>query len=104
MKIDADSGGGVGKLITSKLILFTITTESQVIAIHCSLFDHFFFNVIYVDWNEFMNYMLIENTTLSSMKAEVFEYQKTEGIKDPSPHDAKNAHSKIITCMIIIKP
>ena len=28
-----------------------------------------------VDWNEFMNYMLIENTTLSSMKAELFEYQ-----------------------------
>jgi len=27
-----------------------------------------------VDWNEFMNYMLIENTTLSSMKQEHFTY------------------------------
>jgi len=27
-----------------------------------------------VDWNEFMNYMLIENTTLASMKQEHFEY------------------------------
>jgi len=31
-----------------------------------------------VDWNEFMNYMLIENTTLSSMKQEHFTYLKTE--------------------------
>ena len=50
-----------------------------------------------------MNYMLIENTTLSSMKAEVFEYQKTVTI-EPSPHDERNAHKYIITCMIIIKP
>lgn len=58
-----------------------------------------------VDWNEFMNYMLIENTTLSSMKAELFEYQNTTSQKpDPSPHDSELAHSKNITCMIIIKP
>jgi hypothetical protein len=50
-----------------------------------------------------MNYMLIENTTLSSMKQEHFEYLKTE-LKDPSPHDSEHAHSKNITCMIIIKP
>ena len=56
-----------------------------------------------VDWNEFMNYMLIENTTLSSMKQEMFEYQNT-WTKEPSPNDTKHAHSKNITCMIIIKP
>jgi len=27
-----------------------------------------------VEWHEFMNYMLLENMTLSSMKQEVFEY------------------------------
>ena len=27
-----------------------------------------------LDWNEFMNYMLIENTTLNSMKQEHFTY------------------------------
>jgi len=56
-----------------------------------------------VDWNEFMNYMLIENTTLSSMKQEHFFYCRTES-KDPSPSDSNKAHSKNITCMIIIKP
>ena len=56
-----------------------------------------------VDWNEFMNYMLIENTTLSSMKQEHFTYMKMDSI-DPSPHDEYKAHSKNITCMIIIKP
>lgn len=56
-----------------------------------------------VDWNEFMNYMLIENTTLSSMKQEHSRYEKIEK-KDPSPHDFQHAHSKNITCMIIIKP
>jgi len=56
-----------------------------------------------VDWNEFMNYMLIENTTLSSMKQEHFTYLKTEQ-KDPSPSNENLAHSKNITCMIIVKP
>ena len=37
-----------------------------------------------VDWNEFMNYMLLENETLSSMKAEHFEYVKTHK-QDPPP-------------------
>ena len=56
-----------------------------------------------VDWNEFMNYMLIENTTLSSMKQEHFTYLKTEQ-KDPSPSNENLAHSRNITCMIIVKP
>lgn len=55
------------------------------------------------DWNEFMNYMLIENTTLNSMKQELFDYVKVDA-KEPSPHDSEHAHSKNITCMIIIKP
>lgn len=28
-----------------------------------------------VEWHEFMNYMLLENQTLSSMKAEVYHIQ-----------------------------
>jgi hypothetical protein len=43
MKIDADAGGSVG--ISSK-------SNSQ----------------IFIDWHEFMNYMLLENQTLSLMK------------------------------------
>ncbi len=30
-----------------------------------------------VEWNEFMNYMLLVNQTLSSMKKEHFEYVKS---------------------------
>ena len=50
-----------------------------------------------------MNYMLIENTTLSSMKQENVRYVKTEA-KDPSPGQDHLAHRMVITCMIIIKP
>ena len=50
-----------------------------------------------------MNYMLIENTTLNSMKQEHFTYLKVDK-KDPSPNDSEHAHHKNITCMIIIKP
>ena len=56
-----------------------------------------------VDWNEFMNYMLIENTTLSSMKQEHFSYIKKEE-EDKSPFDVDRCHHFNITCMIIIKP
>ena len=56
-----------------------------------------------VDWNEFMNYMLIENTTLSQMKQEHSFYMKTEE-KDPSPLDEAHAHKTNITCLVIIKP
>ena len=37
-----------------------------------------------VEWNEFMNYMLLENQTLSNMKTEHFEYVKSKKI-DPKP-------------------
>ena len=57
-----------------------------------------------LDWNEFMNYMLIENTTLNSMKNEVFSYQNIQSEPEPSPKDSHLAHSRNITCMIIIKP
>ena len=32
----------------------------------------------FLDWNEFMNYMLIENNTLSSMKKTNNEYVKSD--------------------------
>mgnify|MGYP000542381789 CR=1 FL=1 len=51
-----------------------------------------------------MNYMLIENTTLSSMKVDYSEYQKVDLRKEPSPNDEMNAHKFMITCMIVIKP
>lgn len=37
-----------------------------------------------VDWDEFMNYMLLENETLAVMKAEHFEYKKNNR-DDPPP-------------------
>ena len=54
-----------------------------------------------VDWNEFMNYMLLENETLSSMKAEHFEYVKSDK-PDPSPNQVKFCHSDMITNILIL--
>jgi len=55
-----------------------------------------------VEWHEFMNYMLLENQTLSSMKQEHSEYIKSS-IVDPAPHKA-NCHSDMITSIYIITP
>ena len=54
-----------------------------------------------VEWNEFMNYMLLENQTLSSMKQEHFEYVKSNK-PDPAPHKEKLCHSDMITDIIVI--
>ena len=56
-----------------------------------------------VDWDEFMNYMLLENQTLSSMKQEHFEYVKSNK-PDPAPHKTKLCHSDMITSILIIHP
>ena len=56
-----------------------------------------------VDWNEFMNYMLLENETLSSMKAEHFEYVKSN-LEDPAPIKTKYCHSDMITCILVLTP
>lgn len=56
-----------------------------------------------VDWNEFMNYMLLENETLSSMKAEHFEYVKSN-VEDPAPNKTKFCHSNMITCILVLTP
>lgn len=56
-----------------------------------------------VDWNEFMNYMLLENETLSSMKAEHFEYVKSN-IADPEPKKEEFCHSDMITCILVLPP
>ena len=50
-----------------------------------------------------MNYMLIENNTLSTMKKEHFEYVQS-GKDDPSPSMVEQCHSKNITCLIVLKP
>lgn len=56
-----------------------------------------------VEWHEFMNYMLLENQTLSSMKQEHSEYVKS--VKpDPAPHMSKLCHEDMITDIIIIPP
>ena len=61
-----------------------------------------------VDWNEFMNYMLIENATRSLMKQEQFSYIRPVGLEhdDAPPSEFHKAHSSKgnITAMIIIKP
>lgn len=59
--------------------------------------------VFLLDWTEFMNYMLIENNTLSSMKKEHFEYVKSDK-PDAPPGMTSAGHAKNITCMITIKP
>ena len=56
-----------------------------------------------VDWDEFMNYMLLENETLAVMKAEHFEYKKNNR-DDPPPTWTNLCHKDMITCMITIYP
>jgi len=56
-----------------------------------------------VEWHEFMNYMLLENQTLSSMKKELSTYVKTEK-DDPPPLKETECHAKNITSIIIIYP
>ena len=56
-----------------------------------------------VEWHEFMNYMLLENETLLSMKEEHCEYIKSNK-PDPAPHKWQFCHSDMITCIIIIPP
>ena len=48
-----------------------------------------------------MNYMLIENNTLSSMKKTFNEYVKSD-VDDVSPLFTKQGHAKNITCMMYI--
>ena len=50
-----------------------------------------------------MNYMLLENETLLSMKEEHCEYIKSNK-PDPAPHKWQFCHSDMITCIIIIPP
>ena len=54
-----------------------------------------------VDWNEFMNYMLLENETLSSMKAEHSEYVKSN-VEDPAPNKTRYCHADMITCILVL--
>ena len=49
-----------------------------------------------VEWPEFMNYMLLENQTLSSMKREHFEYVKVSK-QDPAPSKKNLCHENMIT-------
>lgn len=56
-----------------------------------------------VEWNEFMNYMLLENQTLANMKVEHFEYVKSLN-DDKKPSRTKRGHKKNITCMQVLYP
>lgn len=59
-----------------------------------------------VDWPEFMNYMLLENKTLSSMKKEFTEYIRMGLPKqwiDPEKN-SRRCHANMITSIIVIEP
>jgi hypothetical protein len=56
-----------------------------------------------VEWPEFMNYMLLENQTLSSMKREHFEYVKVSK-QDPAPSKKNLCHENMITSILILIP
>lgn len=79
MKIDADSNGSVGKLHLPLIVTVAVSLE----------------------WHEFMNYMLLENQTLSSMKQEHFEYVKSNK-PDPPRKTDKACHNDMITCILVI--
>jgi WD40 repeat protein len=51
-----------------------------------------------------MNYMLLENQTLSSMKKQVSGYVKPENNADPVPSETTRCHKRNITCIQIICP
>ena len=60
-----------------------------------------------VDWPEFMNYMLLENQTLSSMKREHFEYVRVGQPKqwvDPEKQFTNRCHASMITAILVIEP
>lgn len=50
-----------------------------------------------------MNYMLLENQTLSSMKAEHFEYVKSNK-PDPPPKSERLCHNDMITSILVLQP
>lgn len=56
-----------------------------------------------VEWDEFMNYMLLENQTLAGMKKEHFEYVPSRG-EDPVPNKKHMCHAKNITAILILTP
>ena len=60
-------------------------------------------NVHYLEWHEFMNYMLLENQTLANMKQETFEYVKSEK-PDPQSTRQLECHAKNITSILILYP
>ena len=54
-----------------------------------------------VDWKEFMNYILLENETLSSMKVKKFSYEKTQEA-DPKANKEWFCHKKMISDIIVL--
>ena len=56
-----------------------------------------------VEWPEFMNYMLLENITLSSMKQEHFEYVQSNK-QDPPGKMGHLAHTDMITSILVVRP
>ena len=54
-----------------------------------------------VDWKEFMNYILLENETLSSMKVKKFSYEKTQ-VDDPKANKEWFCHKKMISDIMVL--
>ena len=60
-----------------------------------------------VDWPEFMNYMLLENYTLSAMNQKTYSYirnLKLQSKHDPPPGKSKLCHSQMITAILVLIP
>lgn len=53
-----------------------------------------------IDWDEFMNFIILENENLSNMKTEHCEYVNPK-IPDPTASQKNNAHTDMITKLLI---
>ena len=56
-----------------------------------------------IDWDEFMNFIILENENMSHMKAEHCEYVNPK-IADPTASQKWSGHSDMITKLLIVNP
>ena len=56
-----------------------------------------------IDWDEFMNFIILENENMSHMKAEHCEYVNPK-ISDPTASQKWSGHTDMITKLLIINP
>jgi hypothetical protein len=56
-----------------------------------------------IDWDEFMNFIILENENLSHMRDEHCEYVNPK-IPDPTASQKNHGHTDMITKLLIINP